>query len=495
MTHDEIVEEIGKLREASGQLRAQLEKPPTPLGRFKEYAGVVSLVLSLATGFFAVYSSFLVEPAKSRAEAQTKLHETLAQIVSLDGEYLQAIRQGDLNANNGAIETKRNILLQQVEDLANKRGVASAEDQIYLGNLYVFGNRFEPGLSHFKAAIPLSENNPLTRAAAETQIGKLEFYGIGGSTIQEGRLAFDDAERLLSKAPSRDGLLLLVQSLGLRSFVECAKGDTALGKHALLTAQDDLTRLALDPAVNPQLIDSYRVSLTTGLANTHCAESTDVAPPAATIPKTRASMNKIDLSNHMLQLLVALDYGAFESNMTATAQSQISESRLKSIWETVIALSGTYKQTLSTTASVINNTAGYIVHAKGEKGLVNLSLVFDQADRVAFFNLMPLSPLTKEQMEKKAVELVSTFFRQKFDDVFSEFDPGLQRLLTAQQLQSGFAQLINAKGDFERVKFGLKNKDFDIVDVLSQLRGGRSVIRVGYDPDMKVNGFVIGPSN
>ena len=94
MRHDEMVEQIGKLKETTAELKNQLEKPKSSLDRFKEYAGVISLLLSLATGFFALYSSFVAEPKKSKTEAQAKLHDTLAQIVTLDQEYLKALQQG-----------------------------------------------------------------------------------------------------------------------------------------------------------------------------------------------------------------------------------------------------------------------------------------------------------------------------------------------------------------------------------------------------------------
>lgn len=54
MRHDEIVEEIGRLSETTSQLQAKLDKPKSRLDSFKEYAGVISLLLSLATGFFAL---------------------------------------------------------------------------------------------------------------------------------------------------------------------------------------------------------------------------------------------------------------------------------------------------------------------------------------------------------------------------------------------------------------------------------------------------------
>jgi hypothetical protein len=334
--HDEIVEELARLTETTAHLKSQLEKPKSKLDSFKEYAGVVSLLLSLATGFFAIYSSFFAEPAKSRAEAQAKLHDILAQIVTLGQEYLREVQQGDTNANNGTLESRRNILLQQAEDLANRSGVASAEDQLSLGNSYVFGSRYEPALVHYRAALAVKAADPLTRASVQTQIGKLEFFGISGSTPQQGRQSFDDAEKLLNKVNSRQSRIALVQSIGIRSLAECSVGDPALGQQARTRAQEKVTVLARDPAISPQLIDIYRTRLATGFSNTHCGESViGVKTTSATSVAVRAagasisaSTNKIDLSNQLMRLLVAHDYAAFEDKMTAAAQAQVPESRL-----------------------------------------------------------------------------------------------------------------------------------------------------------------------
>jgi hypothetical protein len=308
--HDEIVDEIGRLSETTAHLKAELEKPKSSLDNFKEYAGVVSLVLSLVTGFFALFTSFVAEPEKSKVDARTKLHDSLAQIVTLDQEYMREIQQGDPNANNGALESKRNILLQQAEDLANIGGVASAEDQLNLGNQYEFGRRLELALKHFNAALQLAGKDALMKATADTRIGKLDFYGISNSTQKKGREHFDEAERLLSKPTDMQMGAALVQSLSVRAWVECSVGDPSLGMQARIRAQNELAILARDPAVSPQTIDTYKVSLATGFNNTHCADSPSaVISPAAVTPVTaaqsRPASNRVELSNQMVSLLVA----------------------------------------------------------------------------------------------------------------------------------------------------------------------------------------------
>lgn len=499
MRHDEIVAKIGELGETTRSLKDQLEKPKSRLDRFKEYAGVVSLVLSLATGFFAIYTSFVTEPEKSRADALSKLHDSLAQIVTLDQEYLKELQQGDPSANNGTLASKRNILLQQAEDLADQRGIASAEDQLNLGNAYLFGSGYESALKHFRAALQLAGKDSITKANAEVQIGKLQFYGIGGS-IKDGRSSFDDAEKLLGKPASGPAGITLVQFLAARSYAECSVGDTALGEQARQRALDELTLLARDPTVNPQLIDMYKVGLTTGLSSTHCAGSTSSAPfapvaaPAGTASQALAAVNKIELSNRMMALLAARNYHSFEENMTLAAQAQIPESRLQSIWEQVQAITGPYKRTIATKTTVVNNTTFYIVHAECQKGFLNLALVFDPTNRMSYVLLTPLSALPKEEMERRAMKAASDFFEQKFTDVYSGFDQNLLNQTSVAQMQAYFTQITNTSGVFEHVVRASKDRDLDIVDVVCQLQGGKVVLRVAYDPDMKINGFVVLPS-
>jgi hypothetical protein len=500
MHHDEIVAEIGRLTEITANLKRQLELPKSRLDRFKEYAGVISLVLSVATGFFAVYATLVVEPEKSKADDRAKLHDTLAQIVTLDQEYMREIQQGDPNANNGALESKRNILLQQAEDLANKSAVASGEDQLNLGNEYEFGRRLELALSHFNAALRLASTDSLMKATADTRVGKLNFYGISNSTKEEGRKHFEDAEHVLGKPTSMQTGVALVQSLGIRSWVECSFGDPALGEKARARAQEELTVLARDPAVSTQLIDTYKVSLTTGLNNTRCADTIQAAVPSpgaalpSAVPQSLGSPNKIELSNKIMGLLVARNYAAIEAKMTSTVQSQIPESRLQSIWEQVLAIAGPYKQILDTKATVVNNNTFYVVHARFEKALVNLALGFDEVNTVSFILLTPLSPLSRSEIEQRAQKVASNFFQERFTDVYSGFDTNLKNQVSVEQLRSFFVQTTNASGHFDHVIGATKNRDLDVVDVLCQLQGGRTIVRVGYDPDMKVNGFWITPS-
>jgi hypothetical protein len=496
-----MVEQIGKLTETTAELKKQLEKPKSNLERFKEYAGVISLLLSLATGFFALYSSFVAEPEKSKGEAQAKLHDTLAQIVTLDQEYLKEMQQGDPNANNGALESKRNILLQQAEDLASRSGVASAEDQLNLGNQYEFGRRLEAALHHFNQALLLADKDPLMRATADTRIGKLNFYGIGNTTIEEGRKRFADAESALGKPAVLQNGIALVQSLGVRSWVECSLGDTALGLQARKRAQEELEILARDPAASPQVIDTFKTSLATALNNTHCAEAILSAAPAApaTTPMTLVSgnpvaTNRIDLSNQMMQLLVGRNYAGFEANMTATAQAQVPEAQLRKIWEQVSTAIGPYRQTLTTKTNVVNNITYYIVHAQCEKALVNLALSFDDTGRVSFLLVTPLSPLSAAEIKHRATQVATAFFDQKFNDVYSGFDEPLKNQLPAGRLQQFFSQVTTTLGSFDRIAGESKDRDLDIVDVLCELQGGKATVRVAYDFDMKVNGFAIVPA-
>lgn len=500
MRHDEMVEQIGKLTETTAELKNQLEKPKSSLDRFKEYASVISLLLSLATGFFALYSSFVAEPKKSKTEAQVKLHDTLAQIVTLDQEYLKALQQGDPNANNGAFESKRNILLQQAEDLASRTGVASAEDQLNLGNQYEFGRRLEPALHHFNDALLLADKDPVMRATADTGIGKLNFYRIGNTTLEQGRKHFEDAERVLGKPTALQTGIALVKSLSNRSWVECSFGDPLLGLQARKRAQDELDILARDPAVSPQLIDTFKTGLATGLTNTHCAEGIPSATPAhaakpvAPLSGGALPTSRIDLSNQMMRLLVARNYAAFEANMTATAQAQVPEPRLRAIWEQLSAATGACRQTLTTKTNVVNNVTYYIVHAQCEKALVNLALAFDDTGRVSFLLITPLSALPATEIKHRATQVATTFFGQKFNDVYSGFDESLKNQLSTERLQQLFTQVTTTLGHFDRVVAETKDRDLDIVDVLCQLQGGRATVRVAYDFDMKVNGFVIVPA-
>ncbi|MGB9236848.1 MAG: DUF3887 domain-containing protein [Terriglobales bacterium] len=494
MNHDEIVAEIGRLAETTANLKKQLDQPKSKLNRFKEYAGIISLVLSVATGFFAVYTTLVVEPQKSKADDQAKLHDALAQIVSLDQEYLRESQQGDPNANNGTLESKRNILLQQAEDLAKRGSVASFEDQVNLGNEYEFGRRYEPALNHFKAALGLAGSDPIKKATADTRIGKLDFYGIAGGTPQDGRRLFDDAERTLGQPNSSEAGVALVQSLGIRSWVECSLGDRALGQQAKLKSDTMLDKVARDPAISPQLVDMLKNGLATSLSTTHCAQSavvTQAVTAGTQLPIV--SGNKVDLSNQVMQLLVERKYAELESRMNATVRSQVPLERLQAIWDGLAFQVGSYKRTTGTETTSFNNIPIYVVHGRFEKALVDVRLAFDGTDQLSYFLVTPLSALPKRDIERMATGVVSDFFAQKFSDVSAKFDANLGNQLPEARLREIWTQATNATGSFSRANTADKNHDFDFVDVLCQMQGGKLVVRVGYDLDMRINTFVITP--
>jgi ACT domain-containing protein len=104
-----------------------------------------------------------------------------------------------------------------------------------------------------------------------------------------------------------------------------------------------------------------------------------------------------------------------------------------------------------------------------------------------------------QELEKRKRPLVGldvsreAFFQEKFNDVFAGFDANLKDQLSEDRLQSFFMQVTDASGHFDHVIWGVNNRDLDIVDVLCQVQGGKAIVRVAYDSDMKVNGFAIVP--
>jgi hypothetical protein len=288
--------------------------------------------------------------------------------------------------------------------------------------------------------------------------------------------------------------LALAQSLGVRSWVECSVGDPALGLQAKLKASAIVDNIARDPAMSPQVVDALRTGLVTSLSNTHCAQSAAItqAGPSA-VPVPIVSGNKIDLSNQIMQFLVQRKYAALESQMNATVSSQVPLDRLQGIWDGLAPQVGSYKRTTSTQTTSVNNIPIYVVHGEFEKALVDLRLAFDGTNQLSYFLVTPLSALPKRDIERMATGVASDFFGQKFSEVSAKFDATLGNQLPEGRLREIWTQATNATGNFTRPITAAKNHDFDFVDVLCQMQGGKLVVRVGYDLDMKINTFVITP--
>ena len=144
--------------------------------------------------------------------------------------------------------------------------------------------------------------------------------------------------------------------------------------------------------------------------------------------------------------------------------------------------------------NVVNNITFYIVHAKCEKALLSIALAFDDTNRVSYILITPLSPLSRNEIEQRAALVASDFFQEKFDQVFSQFDESLRSQLPAERLQPVFTQVTNSAGNFDHIVSKTKNPYLDFVDVVCQMQGGRTNLRVAFDPDMRINTFLIAPA-
>ena len=154
-----------------------------------------------------------------------------------------------------------------------------------------------------------------------------------------------------------------------------------------------------------------------------------------------------------------------------------------------------YQRLIDTKAQIVNGQALYIIHCQFQKALINVALAFDQTGLMTVFLITPLSALPKKEIEHRAIVIASEFFQKRFDEVFGEFNADLKGQSQEDRLRDIWTQATNGSGAFDHVMSGVKNGDLDVVDVLCQMQGGKKIVRVGYDLDIKISGFWVLPAS
>jgi Protein of unknown function (DUF3887) len=497
MNHDEIVAELGQLRETTANLKMRLNQPKGKLDLFKEYAGILSLVLSLATGAFTVVDNFFLRPAKSRADTQTRLHETLASLVSVDQEYLKAAQAGDVSALNGTLEAKHNMLLQEAERLIAKGDhIATYDDQMTLAADYEFAHNLDRAATHFTMAIQ-SSNDPSEKAMAKARLAKLAFQRANGQTIEDGRRLFDEATSLIRDTNTSKSRIALVNISGFRSWSECSFGDTTAGQAAKVKTEELISQLASDPAVSAQALDQTKNAFETGLAGTHCFQ---LPKPAQTSPATSIGQpsvsNYLDVTNQVMDLLSERKYAEVEAMFSESVRRPFPQPQLQLIWEQLEAKVGPFQKRLDARHNVtVNNVPTYVVQGQFQKANIDLHVAYDATGQISWFNLIPRSLVSNEDLTRRAAQVVHLFFDEKFAELRTYFDTALANQMPEPKIRDVWMQGDTVFGKLQEIKRAERDPDIDVVEVLCEMQsGGKLLVKIGFDLDLLVNSFYLAPA-
>jgi tetratricopeptide (TPR) repeat protein len=271
LNHDEIVAEIAKLTETTSNIQKQLTKPKTLLDRFKEYAGILSLLLGLLLSVFALRETLVTKPSEAIESDRNTLHNALIAIALVDGDYIKAQHDPTTPATAiGALSARRRILLNQAASLAAKKGVATDDDEAMLAGFYEWVGSYDAAIAHYTAAKKLANDNHMKEAYAEYKIATFNFMGFGNTSVADARARFAQAVQLMDNTDSTEARWEIAYIYQALSWCECSRGDRAMGESAKTKALAVVAKIASDPGVTSQSVDSFKTTLETSLNATLC---------------------------------------------------------------------------------------------------------------------------------------------------------------------------------------------------------------------------------
>jgi tetratricopeptide (TPR) repeat protein len=300
MTSDEIEASVstlsnaaftldGRVSDLKGQiseLKEKIEKPKTPMGNFKEYAGIVSLVLGLVISSFTIYDSTVAKPAIAR-EAQAaardaqhlSLENTLASIMSLQQDFLKAQAE---NASPEVLSTlagKLGYMVDVADKItANQKGLTSFRDEISLAEVCEGAGRTDEATLHYETALSLAKS-PNEKAEAEAKGATLECQ-LGKQ--KDAKEKFDDAIKLIEVVKDPPIQILLSQVYFNRALCECYAGELSAGNQSRNSAYKIMDHIldSVPSSVQSQLRGA-RKSMEQQWASTPCGATGSMQIPNA----------------------------------------------------------------------------------------------------------------------------------------------------------------------------------------------------------------------
>jgi hypothetical protein len=175
VTHDDIVSSVSALEVKTKELREQIkalkkivDKPKTFGEKFKEYAGVVSLILGVVISIFTIRESVFTKPAAARDAKRVLLDTTLASLISVQQEFAKAQQEHAPPAVLSSIAERAGYIADSAErQTRGQGGLTSFEDEIALGEALEHKGDVSKAIAHYQSALTLA-SAPSDKARADT---------------------------------------------------------------------------------------------------------------------------------------------------------------------------------------------------------------------------------------------------------------------------------------------------------------------------------------
>jgi hypothetical protein len=123
-----------------------------------------------------------------------------------------------------------------------------------------------------------------------------------------------------------------------------------------------------------------------------------------------------------------------------------------------------------------------------------LKLTFDDASRITYFRIAPISEVSPETMEASAKAITDLLHRQQFNEVSTRFNDQMKETMPPDRLEASWTHVMMHLGPFKGIKLARKDPEFDRVDVRCAFENGPMIIRIAFDPSGKIAGLWMLPA-
>jgi len=240
-------------------LEIKVDSKPKGIGdQVSKFAGLLGLVVSIATGGFTLYNNFIQKPKEDLAQAIAAINAVNQDLSSkLPAISDPAVRQSvQIVANNQKV-----LHIQTAERLIKRLGRAVGTPELMvLGNEKLYFGDPKTSLSYFQMAVQRAQD-PIFKGEALRMQGQAMFMLGDSAGIAQARASFENALDIMSKmqnfgASGYRANLLADWTIGEAFFGSCDLAKQKLSAfHKEVVASDVL----------PNIGDQLRANLSTRL--------------------------------------------------------------------------------------------------------------------------------------------------------------------------------------------------------------------------------------
>ena len=188
------------------------------------------------------------------------------------------------------------------------------------------------------------------------------------------------------------------------------------------------------------------------------------------------------------------ELGPIRQRFSDGLKDAVTEEDLKNAHDALSAAAGVFQAQLSQSNRTFHGQPIYISKSQFEHFKVELKLMFDDANRITYFWIGPVSDVSPENMEASARAITDLLRQQHFAEVSSRFNDRMKEQMSTDRLQGSWTHVVTHLGPFKAIRSARKDPESDRVDVRCQFENGPMIVRIAFDPSGEINGLWMLPA-